>query len=497
MSPVDLLKSRYVAPREGVEATIFRHFDAQIGEVGWHSVFLDDRLDRMSDGHAEQMLRLLRDRKRPSVLEVGAYAHHSAHIVAHKTGGLGVSHDISTASLAAGNARAAERGLSGEHVAVAGDFHDLPFSDNSFDLVFVASSVHHTWRPWVVMNEMIRVCRPDGVVHLENEPVGSAAAVYAFRGNRNHSFTPYEAALARLGLTRTVAGPFGDSREETMFGIVENDRIPLWVFEDTLERGGKLAEFTINSQSVMGELEKWMLDKTAPQIAARLIRDTREAAESFSELDRLMGFSVPGPDELWPIAYRVEHAARQPRTDRSLGQLFGAALRATLIKRWSWPRPASSLFTRPTRTVQGVHLDQPTGAGFEIRIENLLAPDAFPAADWQPIEEPYGKVVANTGSTGRIDPQSIDGVMVLRIYSIAQDRPYFFSVQVGDRLVYSHCVAVTESHLAKFMVRAGESVLIHHHDEHGRLVDAGLNSRIVPRFIVVEATAEDFSDGGR
>lgn len=483
------MHSRPVAPRTGLEALVFAQFDAQIGEVGWHSIVVDAQLDTVSDAHAERMLQLVSGMDRPRVLEIGSYAHHSTQIVAHKTGGQGVSHDISTAALAIGRNRAAERGFTGKHAAAAGDFHDLPFPDGSFDLVFVASAVHHTWRPWIVMQEMLRVCRPGGIVHLENEPVGRDACLYAFRGNRSDSLTAYEAELERLGLTRTVTGPFGGTRSEQLFGMVENDRMPLWFYEDTLGKAGAFRELNLDSQIVMTDLEHWMLDKSAVEIAKRLLEGVSEAAHSFSEMDRLAGFSVPGADQIWPLAYRIERALKEPLTERSKAMLFGAALRATLVKDGDPDGAGKPLFSRPMREAHEVFIDRPDSTSFDIQFENILPADAFPASDWESFDEPIGQVIANRSSDNRIAPPPHDGVMVLRVYSIAGDTPYFFSVEVGDRLVYSHCVAVSESHLAKFMIMKGEAVVVRYRDKDGEPLKTHMNSRIVARFLRVDQAA--------
>lgn len=45
-----------------------------------------------------------------------------------------------------------------------GDVTSLPYSDNSFSIVVTRYSFHHFMEPEIVLNEMIRVCKPNGKI---------------------------------------------------------------------------------------------------------------------------------------------------------------------------------------------------------------------------------------------------------------------------------------------------------------------------------------------
>lgn len=47
---------------------------------------------------------------------------------------------------------------------VMGDGQALPFRDNAFDLVYSSNVAEHVPAPWTMGDEMIRVCRPGGLV---------------------------------------------------------------------------------------------------------------------------------------------------------------------------------------------------------------------------------------------------------------------------------------------------------------------------------------------
>lgn len=70
--------------------------------------------------------------------------------------------DASTSML--GLAR--RRGLS----VVKGDLVQLPFGDNSFDAVTCISVLHHLHTPEDALTEMVRVCRPGGVIVTDHDP---------------------------------------------------------------------------------------------------------------------------------------------------------------------------------------------------------------------------------------------------------------------------------------------------------------------------------------
>lgn len=511
---------QYMSQVAAIEATrlsdpmareVFENFNAQIGEVGWHSVHVDGTMDAVSDAHAAEMLRVIQanNLNQPRILEIGAYAHHSSHIVASQAGGIGVSHDISKASLLEGSRRAKVRGFECHHIAVAGDFHDLPFNDGWFDLVFVASSVHHTWRPWKVMEEMLRVVRPGGIVHISNEPIGRTAGLYAFRGNRANERSAYENGIESFGLTATISSPFPGSRAEALFGIIENDRIPFHVYQDTLLRDDiEVKEWNLDFGGTVGPFENWLMETmpSAIQIHDRLTGNLREIAGLYTNRDSLSGFRVPTDDELWPLCYHLERSLQELATSSDarkktlIANLFGGALTATLKKRVTGFKigrtnapSEGSMFKRSLMEDGEVYRDLPRSSNVSLDLENALGEGGdvagfFNQNDWVKVTEESGiETLCNINGLGSIDCKTQDGVLILRTYSVAVDKPYFFDVLVNDVLAYSHCVTASESHLAKCIIRPGAEVRVRIHG--GDLVPLNLpyHSRIIARYIAIEA----------
>lgn len=488
----DTLRGRRPYNPAGIEEDILRKYDAQLGEIGWHAIQVDASIDEVSKEHGAAMAQLASrfSIDRPRILELGAYAHHSVQIAATRTGGVGVSHDISAASLRTGIARAAELGLDAPHLAVAGDFHDLPFVDDSFDIVFIASAVHHTWRPWEVLAEMIRVTRPGGIIHLQNEPVGRAVGLYQFRGNRPECRTPFEKALEELGLTHTVSSPFPGSRAEELFGIVENDRIPIDIYENAFHGVGDRAEWSLDTGGLIGPFEQWLCSgQTIEAIARELKSRINEAAAHYSAADAAAGFTVPGQDAIWPLAYRINQLLRYRAgaSDRARAdaQLFGAALKATVVKRGN--APCREGLKRKLRVVDNVQIDDSANhhVNFSNSLPDLAECDFGP--DWVLVNESNGtRSICNLGANNNFhSPVAQDGFFILRTYSVMQDSPYHMSILVDGELRYSHCVAMSESHLSKVFVRAGQKVSFHLHDDEGQPMNAPSALRLVPGFVAL------------
>jgi SAM-dependent methyltransferase len=92
--------------------------------------------------------------------------------------------EVSESALAITRAEIGRRGLATVDFAVA-DIHELPFPSDSFDVVHAHQVLQHVADPVRALREMIRVCRPGGVV--------------AVRDGDYHAFTWYP---ARPGLDR-------------------------------------------------------------------------------------------------------------------------------------------------------------------------------------------------------------------------------------------------------------------------------------------------------
>jgi len=98
------------------------------------------------------------------VLDVACGAGHAAQQVASGVRQV-VGIDLTTALLKLGADRVRDSSI-GNVLLVEGNAERMPFLDESFDLVFCRSSLHHFAHPHQAVSEMVRVCRHDGRVVL-------------------------------------------------------------------------------------------------------------------------------------------------------------------------------------------------------------------------------------------------------------------------------------------------------------------------------------------
>lgn len=83
--------------------------------------------------------------------------------------------DRTTRALQAANRNIAKAGLSQAIRVVLADAHSLPFANASFDAVISNSLLHHVANRLGVLNEMLRVLRPDGLLFIRDTLKGSDA----------------------------------------------------------------------------------------------------------------------------------------------------------------------------------------------------------------------------------------------------------------------------------------------------------------------------------
>lgn len=82
--------------------------------------------------------------------------------------------DLSRETLVAARDDAAARGL-GNLRYEEGSVYELPFADESFDVVYAHQVVQHLREPAAALREMLRVMRPDGVLAVRDVDWGTAS----------------------------------------------------------------------------------------------------------------------------------------------------------------------------------------------------------------------------------------------------------------------------------------------------------------------------------
>jgi SAM-dependent methyltransferase len=115
--------------------------------------------------------------------------------------------DISEELLRLGQRRLAVSGRAGAATFIAGSAHDLPFPDNSIDVVFGIAILHHLHLD-LVAKEVLRVLRPGGRAIFQ-EPVRNSPVLRFVRKlipYRAPDVSPYERPLLDEELARFAAG---------------------------------------------------------------------------------------------------------------------------------------------------------------------------------------------------------------------------------------------------------------------------------------------------
>jgi ubiquinone/menaquinone biosynthesis C-methylase UbiE len=456
-------------------------YAAQLGEIAWHEITVDPSIAAMTAEHTARVRMaidslLAREPGRPlRFLEVAPYCHYTAQQVAAEFGAQAHAFDISPDSLRTAARLAREAGVAGEAVGTAGDFHDLPYRDDWFDVVFIASAVHHTWRPERVVAEMLRVLRPGGLLMLDNEPVGGRLCLYRFRSNRAESYTPFERALSDHGALHVVSSPFLGSRPEALFGMVENDRIPLAVWEESVAGHERLGwELTPVVSGFESAVEAG--SGSGPAVAHDLLeRALAAAAPLLDERAASLGFSLPDAAEVEALLARARElsgwiaAARDPgERQRRRADAFGAALRALVRKAGNGRAAAGDAFRRELPLDRGIRIDLPRDAAVEIGLDRVLLPTIEPAAaealaavfppeDWQLYTEGNGvHVEMNRAAHAsiRLPPRAEDGILLLRLYTVPSEAGVYRVRLAAGEAAESFIVAQAESRLARIFVPA-------------------------------------------
>ena len=469
-----------------------------LGEFVWHALTEDTTLAAVSAAHFRAVQEVLaRHAGTPpagmQILEVAAYAHTTGYSLTGEKGSRATLLDIAASALRLGRKNARTNGLPLEATRlVAADFHSLPFEDAQFHLVYICSALHHTERWQQVLAELVRVLAPGGMLFLENEPCLREFCFYQFRTNRQDSFTAFEKALDASGAIRTIAEPYVGSRPEMLFGMIENQRIPLEELRQVIENECRTVEFNVFPGPGAGKFEHELLrhrEMAAGALDAWLVSRLEEicvqAAPSLGETERGLGFSLPGRAQIAALSRsivpavkampailaprvrqllgRLTHAPQRflPRDYREgLARLFGAAVNIVAIKRGAPGAGVSGRLKVSFPEEDGVVL------GFEPGIRRLLAqresvfPDlqtapqealqrVFPPPDWEIKVSSAGNrsVVSRLPTAIILAPVAAGSLVLLRVYAARIDHPYRVALFLGDAELSGMDVYQSESFL--------------------------------------------------
>ena len=126
----------------------------------------------------------------------------NASIPAAKTGADVTASDLTPELFDAGRRRAKAEGV--ELAWVEADAENLPFEDQSYDVVMSSIGAQFAPHHQVVADELVRVCRPGGTIGLLNwTPEGMAGALFRTLDHSPHHLRPAR-NLLRSGEARST-----------------------------------------------------------------------------------------------------------------------------------------------------------------------------------------------------------------------------------------------------------------------------------------------------
>ena len=172
--------------------------------------------------------------------------------------------DLTPELFGTARSRAARAGVSVDWVE--GDAEELPFEDGSFDRVLSAFGVQFAPRHQVVADELVRVCRPGGLIGLVNwTPEGQIGELFRIMGRYMPAPPDYASPPPLWGDEAHVRGLFAGSGVELEFARGNNpwrfDSPEHWVvFFETLYGPTLKARERLTSEGAWDDCRAEILD---------------------------------------------------------------------------------------------------------------------------------------------------------------------------------------------------------------------------------------------
>ena len=460
-----------------------------LGEVLWHSLTLDPTIEEVSCQHYqdidEQIKQYTSSDERAAqfgkgcrFLEVAAYAHVTGYLLAQDKDWQVTLSDVSVDTLALGAKHANEMGLDTSAVRrTAVDFHDLPFETGEFDVVYISAALHHTDRWETVLRELMRVVTPGGLLIIQCEPVMREFCLYNFETNRPGEFRPIEAELDRLEILRTIAQPYYGSRPEFLFGMIENQKMPIDTILEIIKQKGEIIQLEVDVNISMSAFDKDILevDGTDREIEGYIVSELSKracSAEKFMhDIDHALGIRMPEQSDIERLAHKVAPMITDlpdldsPEYKTALASIFGGSIKvvakigdhssADIEKRYP-------VYCKNVR--KGVDIAFPPNLSEILEKTEDLLPEIqhasaseleryFPPSEWDVgyIEGTETKYLSLMRRSGNIvlqtDAINTSWIVLIRVWADPSQNPFRVSLFVDDDEVAGFDVYQTESFL--------------------------------------------------
>lgn len=481
-----LIMPKIVVEKNPQSINLLDRFSSQIGELAQHQLSHDEKVIETTDWYYRFLTAVLNrhkmsvSRNPPRYLEIASYRHILGYKLAKDRGYESTQFDISDRDLEIGREMALEHGFPDNVERVAGDFHDLPFSDNYFDLVMISASIHHTRSPDQIVDEAMRVLTDGGLFYCQREPCERLFCFYQFNANRPAQHTRFEAHLQKRDLMRLISSPYPGARNAEMFGRVENDRIPLEFYYDAFNKHGKILEQVLYFDGLLTDIDRKILetahlpkDDLSAYIASLINSEVELATPLLSEQDRLLGYSLPNNIEIKEMADRTAAALKARPSDiksiewqKSMAKIFGSSLRFVVERKRPERWRAKEKFRRICHSKNNVKLDDAVYRNSGLMFWDKLLPDLqnyekesiediFPSVYWsKSVSDNKLIMMISKSSSPRLKIMlAIPALTIIRYRVVVDDRLSIakLSVQYGGQEILNEIFAQSEDRMLRFV----------------------------------------------
>lgn len=155
-------------------------------------------------------------------LEVGANAGHSSYMLANEFGADGFALDISADSLRHGRFLMQAWNLQRAPIRMGGDALNLPFANESLQLVCTYQTLSQFMDIEAVFKEVHRVLKPGGIFLFAEEPLLRKLSLRLYRCPYVDTMKPWEKKLFDWGLLGYLVRDVIGAHQEESFGIRQN-----------------------------------------------------------------------------------------------------------------------------------------------------------------------------------------------------------------------------------------------------------------------------------
>lgn len=178
-------------------------------------------------------------------LEIGSNAGHTSYMLVNEFGATGFALDISADSLRYGIELQDRWGYRSAPVRVAGDALNLPFADDSLQLVIAFQMLSQFMNIESVFLEVKRVLAPGGVFLFGEEPLRRLLTLRLYRCPYYDTMKPWERKLHDWGLLGFLVKDVIGAHQEESFGIRQNHSMGLQDWHRLVQKHFAAHEYSI------------------------------------------------------------------------------------------------------------------------------------------------------------------------------------------------------------------------------------------------------------